>query len=209
MKPLSQNFLSSISESSGMTEKKMRISKSQWFEKALEFLKKGGINAVVIDQMAKELDVSKTGFYWHFQNKQELLEEMLAYWEYEYTLSLKQYLDNQTDLSPEDKLLFIMRHVRQDKLGRYDLAIAAWARTDPLAEEYFNRTIAIRHKVLKSIFKALGFKGNDLENRARLFVTYEAFSSICFHDDTDNKNTLLEKERLKLYMQKYNNIKQN
>ena len=185
-----------------MNQKKMRISKSQWFEKGLELLLQGGIQAVVIDQMAKELDISKTGFYWHFENKQDLLVQMLDYWEYEYTLSIRNYLDNQIDTSPEKKLLFIMKHVQQEKLSRYDLAIAAWARVDPIADEYFNRTIAIRHKVVKSLFKALGFKGNDLENRTRLFVSYETFSPICVSGDSDNKIILLQKERLKLLLKK-------
>lgn len=41
----------------------------------------GGPDAVRVEALAKELGVSKGGFYWHFDDRQALLEETLDTWE--------------------------------------------------------------------------------------------------------------------------------
>ena len=52
-----------------------RVSKDQWFTKALDTLETSGVEAVKIEKLAKELGISRSGFYWHFKNRQNLLEK--------------------------------------------------------------------------------------------------------------------------------------
>ena len=182
-----------------MLEKRSRVSKSQWLDKALEAFEKGGVNAVKIDHLARELGVAKSGFYWHFKNRGELLNEMLEYWEYEYTTSVIHFLENQKELTAEQQLLTIMRIVRENNMSCYDLAILSWATVDEKANEYFQQSYQARYSTVKQLFKSLGFKGNDLENRTRMFVIYESWNQNVFTHDSDTKLTALEKERLKFY----------
>ena len=67
------------------TKKIKRVSKNQWLAKALETLAASGVDAVKIERLAKALGISRSGFYWHFKNRQDLLEHLLAYWVNEYT----------------------------------------------------------------------------------------------------------------------------
>ena len=64
-----------------MTKKKIskRISKAEWLEQGLEILEKEGIDAVKIERLAKELATSRSGFYWHFIDRNNLLQEILKY----------------------------------------------------------------------------------------------------------------------------------
>ena len=62
-----------------------RISKAEWLEQGLEILEKEGIDAVKIERLAKALSTSRSGFYWHFLDRNNLLQEILNYWQYEYT----------------------------------------------------------------------------------------------------------------------------
>ena len=48
-----------------------------WLEKALEVLEAEGVNAVKIDRLAKLLETSRSGFYWHFKDRQDLLSCLL------------------------------------------------------------------------------------------------------------------------------------
>lgn len=182
-----------------MTEKKARVSKDQWLQMALKLFEKQGVNGVKIDQMAKAFGIAKSGFYWHFNNRRDLLKQMLEHWEYEYTITVKHFLESKKELLPEQLLFTLMQAIRKNQLGRYDLAVKSWAETDELAREYIQRTNQIRYDVLKGIFKALGFKGNELEARTRLFVVYESWNHCVFSEDSDKKLTALEKERLKIY----------
>ena len=57
-----------------------RVSKSDWLETALEFLRREGIDAVRVEALARKLGVAKSGFYWHFREHRQLMQEMLDYW---------------------------------------------------------------------------------------------------------------------------------
>ncbi len=41
----------------------------------------GGPDAVRVEKLAQALGVTKGGFYWHFEDRNALLEEMLDTWE--------------------------------------------------------------------------------------------------------------------------------
>src|SRR5579884_148715 len=59
----------------------LRTPRSSWIEQGLRSLGVGGPDAVRIEKLAQALGVSKGGFYWHFQDREALLGEMLDAWE--------------------------------------------------------------------------------------------------------------------------------
>src|SRR4051794_41591561 len=58
-----------------------RTPRTSWIEEGLRALGVGGPDAVRIEALAQALGVSKGGFYWHFDGRPALLEEMLDAWE--------------------------------------------------------------------------------------------------------------------------------
>lgn len=52
-----------------------------WINAGLRALATAGPDAVRIESLAQALGVSKGGFYWHFDGRPALLEEMLDQWE--------------------------------------------------------------------------------------------------------------------------------
>src|SRR5258707_9528001 len=58
-----------------------RTPRSRWIEEGLRALAAGGPDAVRIETLAQALGVTKGGFYWHFDGRPALLEEMLDAWE--------------------------------------------------------------------------------------------------------------------------------
>src|SRR5712691_9495033 len=58
-----------------------RTPRSRWIEEALRALAAGGPDAVRIEPLAKSLGVTRGGFYWHFEDRDALLTEMLDRWE--------------------------------------------------------------------------------------------------------------------------------
>ncbi|MFE2586109.1 TetR/AcrR family transcriptional regulator [Streptomyces sp. NPDC059378] len=53
-----------------------RLNKKQVVEAALRLLNETGLDGLTLRAIAKELDVQAPALYWHFKNKQELLDEM-------------------------------------------------------------------------------------------------------------------------------------
>lgn len=59
----------------------VRTPRDAWVGAALRALGHGGPDAVRVEALATSLGVSKGGFYWHFSDRQALLDEMLDTWE--------------------------------------------------------------------------------------------------------------------------------
>ena len=153
--------------------KNRRVSKSDWLEAGLAALAAGGVHSVRVDVLAKQLGVARSGFYWHFKNRGELLAAMFDYWTRELTESVT---SNPKILSMpvDDRLLAIATMVIDGDLGRYDEAIRQWAREDPSIGRHARRTFGLRLDLFEAAFAELGFEGDEREMRVRLFAIYQA-----------------------------------
>lgn len=177
------------------------VSKDQWLSLALDTLESKGIEAVKVEKLAKQLGISRSGFYWHFKNRQDLLQHLLDYWASEYTGVVTDNLDLK-ELNAEKRLLTTMKMVRERNLAKYDLAINAWAKTDPKVNDVVEKVVKMRLDYTRAIFSELGFKGNELEMRTRLFVCYHSWEGTIFPDLSDKKASQLQNLRWKMFIQR-------
>ncbi len=176
------------------------VSKEQWLTKALDILETDGFTAVKIEKLAKQLGTSRSGFYYHFKNRQDLLQHLLSYWSEEYTAVLTDSSDMK-NLDADERLRSTMKIVRDKKLPKYDLAMTAWAKVDPLVAKVVEKVIVMRLEFTRSIFEELGFTGDELEMRARLFLCYHAWEEVMFTDEDETLNTKLQKLRYQMFIQ--------
>ena len=58
-----------------------RLSAQDWVAAALSALTRGGVSAVRIDVLARELEITRGSFYWHFKDRDALLTAVLEEWE--------------------------------------------------------------------------------------------------------------------------------
>ena len=118
-------------------KKNKRISKDEWLACALKALESTGIDGVRVDKLARQLGVARSGFYWHFKDRKDLLTHMLAYWAHEYTevVTKNKVL---TEGPAIQRLEKVMRTVRDYELNRFEAAIFVWSQSDPAAKKIFN-----------------------------------------------------------------------
>src|SRR6476659_3583256 len=156
---------------------KLRTPRAAWVEAALRALAAGGPDAVRIEPLAKELGVTKGGFYWHFADRGALLEEMLDTWE---RVSIDEAIERVEREGGEarDRLrsLFALASAGDDLARlvlRTDLAVRDWARRDPAVAARLRRVDNRRMEYLRSLFGA--FCPDDDEVEARGLVTMSLF----------------------------------
>lgn len=181
------------------TNKNKGVSKGQWLAKALETLGTEGFEAIKIDRLAKQLGISRSGFYYHFKDRQDLLQHLLDYWADEYTAVITDSLDMKK-LDAEKRLFITMKMVKDRKLAQYDLAMTGWAKVDPLVNEIVKKVVTMRLDYVRLIFKELGFRGDELEMHARLHLCYHAWEEVTFVDDNSDEYARLQKLRHKLFI---------
>lgn len=182
-------------------DKRRRVSKSDWLEAGLGALAAGGVRSVRVDVLARQLGVARSGFYWHFENRDELLAEMLDYWASEQTEVVTK---NPKILSMPgaDRLLAITMMVIDHELGRYDGAIRQWARGDPSVARRARKTFELRLGLLEATFAELGFEGEERDMRARLFAIYQAAEGSAIPPMSKAKRRRLAKLRIRMLIER-------
>lgn len=174
-----KKYLSSRSGYMTGKNKNRRVSKADWLEKALEVLENEGIDEVKIERLAKELKISRSGFYWHFENRQALIRAMIEYWGEEFTsvvTSNKELLNAE----PKERLYMTMEMIFDHNLIRFELPMRVSAEKDPVAMKLINRIYQQRTDFLRSTFADIGFEGEELEMRTHLFVCYHMWEDVTF-----------------------------
>jgi AcrR family transcriptional regulator len=179
-----------------MPTENARKSKVDWLHAALEALEKEGIQGVRVERLARDLGVAKSGFYWHFRDRQDLLGELLRHWEQEYTRIVSEDPQIRVE-APTERLRHIMDMIIDEDLAHYDLAMWSWAEHDPMAARAVRRVFKIRLDFVRAAFAELGFRGDELEMRTRLFVCYHSWEQTSF-PDTKKAFRHLANRRLRL-----------
>ncbi len=62
-----------------------RLTRDDWITAALRAIADGGLAAVGVEPLAARLGATKGSFYWHFENRDALLEAAIRRWEKETT----------------------------------------------------------------------------------------------------------------------------
>src|SRR3954470_16747939 len=61
--------------------KRASLAAEDWTGAALDALARGGLAAVAVEPLAKELGTTKGSFYWHFADRDALIAAALTRWE--------------------------------------------------------------------------------------------------------------------------------
>ncbi len=147
-----------------------RLGREDWLDAALKMCEQG-IDKVKVAPLAERIGVTTGSFYWHFKNRQELLDALLDYWERELT-DVAIASARQAVSTPQDRILFLMEMVMTSNMARYDLTIWAWAQWDTRARRVFQRVLKKRFAFAQSLFEEAGFSREQAKTRGRLMVTY-------------------------------------
>ncbi len=156
-------------------------SKADWLEAGLEALCEGSIEFVTVERLAGRLGIAKSGFYWHFKNREELLEALLDYWVDETTGIAAQNVE-MLAMEPKQRLANLAEMILEYDLARFDVPMRQWALADKRAEEAVRKVNKMRSDFVETAFAQLGFKGDDLRMRTMLYVGYHTFEGSIFRD---------------------------
>ncbi|MEU7058303.1 TetR/AcrR family transcriptional regulator [Streptomyces sp. NPDC046197] len=146
-----------------------RLSAQDWADAALTAIGEGGLAAVAVEPLAARLGTTKGSFYWHFANREALIEAALARWEQTNTEAIITAVDRQE--GPERRLrhLFaeVTRAAEEDPLEVALLATAAHPQVAPVLRRVTDRRIAY----VAQLFTDLGYQPRAARDRALLAYT--------------------------------------
>lgn len=130
-KPM-ENNAASQREAQAISPSGWRGSREAWLEAGYQTLIEGGVDAVKILPLAKRLGLSRTSFYWFFEDRESLLLALVDGWEARTTVPLiaasRQYAETMAEAMLNLIGCFLLPETFDSRL---EFAIRSWALQDP------------------------------------------------------------------------------
>jgi AcrR family transcriptional regulator len=149
---------------------KTRLGRDDWASAALRAIARGGIDAVAVESLAAELGATKGSFYWHFENRDSLIDAALAVWEQRSTDAVIALLEREAD--PATRLRMLLAAAFEMPAEERATEIALLAKLDHAgAARTVQRVAERRISYMAAQFEALGWKPEEAQDRATI-VSY-------------------------------------
>jgi AcrR family transcriptional regulator len=152
-----------------------KLDKTAWIEQALHVLATGGVDAVRVEILAKNLGVTKGSFYWHFKDRSDLLEGLLHQWRRRATLAIIERLEGSHD-PPERRLQRLLRlqfEARRAEAGaEVELSVRLWGRRDERALAALKEIDQLRLRYIAGLLEEMGLDKAEADARAVLAYSY-------------------------------------
>ncbi|MGH3390723.1 MAG: TetR/AcrR family transcriptional regulator, partial [Actinomadura sp.] len=147
-----------------------RLSRADWANAALEAIAEGGLAAVAIEPLATRLGTTKGSFYWHFANREALLEEALSVWEARDTTAVLAGIGEGEPAQRLRRLIsLVVERAERDRIGPALLSTA----DHPAVAPVLARVAETRIGSLGELFAELGLPA--AEARSRALLAYSAY----------------------------------
>ena len=146
-----------------------RSTREDWLRLALQTLIRDGIDRVKVQIMARQLNVSRSSFYWYFKSPQDLYGQMLDHWLAKNTGPILQRSLRPAGSIAEAILNVFECWVNEDLFDPHlDVAVRLWARRAPEVLKVVASADQQRLDALTAMFIRHGFAPDDALVRARV-----------------------------------------
>ncbi len=182
-----------VAERGSSSAERKQLQRFDWLLKALEIFIEEGIDAVRITRLAEVLKVTRGSFYWHFSNREDLIEALVDYWKGRNTNAIVESVSTAESLSEGIFQFFETCLNTQLFDPRLDLAIREWARRAPEIREQLDAADQIRVKALADLYQRYDYPMPEAFIRARvIYFAQIGFYALDVHEDLETRLSYTE-----------------
>lgn len=147
----------------------VKATKDNWLKLALETLISDGVESVRILTLGQKLGVSRSSFYWYFESRQDLLDQLLAHWRDKNTRVIVERALRPAPSVTQGVLNIFECWVDEALFNpRLDFAIRAWARSSSAVHAIIDAADNERLDAIRTMFSRHGYAQDDAFVRARV-----------------------------------------
>jgi len=150
------------------------LDRDAWIQGALAVVAGVGMDGLRVETLARKLGVTKGSFYWHFKDRRDLVDAVLASWMDGRIRDIRK----QTAALPGGELAALQHtiEVYSAAKNRKGIAIEAamrvWARQDAATAAVVEQVDAARLDCTRALFVALGLADGEAKARSVLLYAY-------------------------------------
>jgi AcrR family transcriptional regulator len=175
---------------------KSRLSRTEWIKAAFRALTSGGPQAIRVESIARDLQVSKGSFYWHFKDVMALKQAMIDHWLEQGTQQIIAGLQDQAT-PPRTRLVQLMKTATAGQSGPYggprvEAAIRDWARYEGFVQAGVAQTDRQRLDFVAGLLCAAGVDKMAAQRKAEiLYATLIGLEQLSERLESDAESLLL------------------
>lgn len=157
-----------------MKKTRVQLDRDAWIDGAMDVLADDGVSGLRVEVLAKRLKVTKGSFYWHFEDRRDLLMGVLQVWKE----GRIRDIIKQTRAQPGHELEQLHHVIDVYSAGRsrrgmlIELAVRDWARRDAEAAQVVAEVDDIRLRCARDLFLACGVSMDEASSRCLLLYAY-------------------------------------
>jgi AcrR family transcriptional regulator len=150
------------------------LDREAWIKGAIAIMAEHGTEQLRVEILAKRLGVTKGSFYWHFKDRRDLQDAVLAFWRDGRIRDIRK----QTQAQPGGEAAALLHTIevyssaRNRKGIAIEAAVRDWARRDPQAAAVVEEVDAERLSCACRLFLACGIKEDEAQARSLMLYAY-------------------------------------
>jgi len=149
-----------------------QLDPERWVDEAIDVLAREGVAGLRVEALAKRCGVTKGSFYWHFKDRQALLDAVLEQWKTGRIRDIEK-TTSVTAGHEREQLHYAIEVYgasRNRKGMSIEQAVRDWARHDPRAATVVEAVDLYRLECTRKLFVASGM--SDAEAKSRSLLLY-------------------------------------
>lgn len=180
-----------------------RGSADLWIDAAYTMLLEAGVDQLKVQPLAEKLGLSRTSFYGHFDNRQSLLDALLARWKSKNTKNLVAKTESYAESITEALFNVFDCWLDQNLFDtRFDLAIRSWALGDPDLRTVVEESDKTRIDAIAAMFGRYDFAPDQARVRAyAVYYTQIGYIATMVAEDVE-----LRIQRMPIYIETFSGI---
>lgn len=172
-----------------------QLDRHDWIEGSIDALADEGVAGMRVEVLAKRFGVTKGSFYWHFKDRQDLIDAVLNTWKAGRIRDINKQSDASAGKECEQllQILEVYGSNRNRKGIAIELAVRDWARRDAQAAAIVAEVDDYRLESASKLFVASGLSDDEAKSRSLLLYAYVFGQSLMAFDRYDTKITDLKR----------------
>ncbi|MDP5308882.1 TetR/AcrR family transcriptional regulator [Paracoccus spongiarum] len=165
-----------------------RGSREGWLEAGYQALIEGGVDAVKIQPLARRLTLSRTSFYWFFEDREALLTALIEGWEERTTEPLVRATREYAETRAEAMLNVLACFLCGIFDSRLEFAVRSWSLQDGAVASRVALADDRRLSALRDMLTRGGHDPQAADVRARtIYLTQIGYISMRAHEEIETR----------------------
>jgi len=172
----------------------VKVTREDWLSLASEVLIERGVSQVKVLSLARQLDVSRSSFYWYFKSRKDLLDQLLESWEGQNTRAVLEHAAR-----PAGNICRAVMNLFECFIDpaqfdpRLDFAVREWARRSPQIRARLDAADEARISAIREMFLRHGFEETEAFTRARIIYFMQiGYYALVEHEPFESRFALLQ-----------------